>query len=92
VGGGVSAPQAISTPDPEYTEEARKAKTQGTCILGFIVDTEGHPRDIRIVRGLGFGLDANAIDAVRQWRFDPAKKDGKPVSVQVNVEVAFRFY
>jgi TonB family protein len=92
VGGGVSAPLAISTPDPDYTEEARRAKTQGTCILGLIVDAEGHPHDIRIVRGLGSGLDAKAIEAVRQWRFDPAKKDGKPVSVLISVEVAFRLY
>jgi periplasmic protein TonB len=92
VGGGISAPQAISTPDPEYTEEARRARTQGTCILWLIVDAEGHPRDIRIIRGLGFGLDAKAIEAVKQWRFQPALKDGKPVNVQISVEVGFRLY
>jgi TonB family protein len=92
VGGGISAPQAVSTPDPEYTEEARRAKTQGTCILWLIVDAEGHPRDIRIVRGLGFGLDTKAIEAVKQWRFEPALKDGKPVNVQISVEVGFRLY
>jgi TonB family protein len=89
---GISAPQAVSTPDPEYTEEARRAKTQGTCILWLIVDAEGHPRDIRVVRGLGFGLDAKAIEAVKQWRFEPAKKDGKPVNVQISVEVGFRLF
>jgi protein TonB len=92
VGGGISAPQAISSPDPEYTEEARRAKTEGTCILGLIVDAEGRPHDIRIVRGLGAGLDAKAIEAVRQWLFEPARKDGKPVSVLISVEVAFRLY
>jgi periplasmic protein TonB len=92
VGGGISAPQAISTPDPEYTEEARRAKTQGTCTLWLIVDALGHPRDIRVVRGLGSGLDAKAMEAVQQWRFDPALKDGKPVNVQISVEVAFRLY
>lgn len=92
VGGGISAPLAISTPDPEYTEEARRAKMQGTCILGLIVDADGHPRDIRIVHALGFGLDAKAVEAVQQWRFEPAKKDGKPVNVQINVQVAFRLY
>ena len=92
VGGGVSAPQAVSTTDPNYTEEARRTKTQGTCILGLIVDTEGHPRDIRVVRGLGSGLDAKAIEAVERWRFEPAKKDGKPVNVQISVEVSFRLY
>ncbi len=92
VGGGISAPQALSTPDPEYTEEARRAKTQGTCILWLIVDAEGRPRDIRIVRGLGFGLDAKAVEAVKQWRFEPALKDGKPVNVQISVEVGFRLF
>ncbi len=92
VGGGISAPQAISTPDPEYTEEARNAKTQGTCILWLIVDDQGHPRDIRVVRGLGFGLDARAIEAVKQWRFQPALKDGHPVNVQISVEVGFKLY
>lgn len=92
VGGGISAPQPIDTPDPEYTEEARRAKIQGTCILGLIVDAEGHPRDIRVVRGLGYGLDAKALETVKQWRFQPAKKDGQPVNVQVSVEVGFRLY
>jgi periplasmic protein TonB len=92
VGGGISAPQAVSTPDPEYTEEARRARTQGTCILWLIVDAEGHPRDIRVIRGLGFGLDAKAMEAVKQWRFQPALKDGKPVNVQISVEVGFRLY
>jgi TonB family protein len=92
VGGGISAPQAIATPDPEYTEEARNAKTQGTVILWLIVDDQGKPRDIRIVRGLGFGLDARAIDAVKQWKFEPAMKDGHPVNVQISVEVGFKLY
>lgn len=92
VGGGISAPEAISTPDPEYTEEARRAKTQGTCILWLIVDSQGHTRDIRVVRGLGYGLDTKAVDAVRQWRFQPSIKDGKPVDVQITVEVAFHLY
>jgi protein TonB len=92
VGGGISAPQAISTPDPEYTEEARNAKTQGTCVLWLIVDDQGRPRDIRVVRGLGFGLDARAMDAVKQWRFQPAMKDGHPVNVQISVEVGFKLY
>ncbi len=92
VGGGISAPQAVSTPDPEYTEEARNAKTQGTCILWLIVDDQGHPRDIRVVRGLGMGLDAKAVEAVKQWKFQPALKDGHPVNVQISVEVGFRLY
>jgi len=92
VGGGISAPQPVSTPDPEYTEEARNAKTQGTCVLSMIIDEQGHPRDLRVVRGLGFGLDAKAIEAVKQWVFQPAMKDGRPVSVQISVQVGFRLY
>jgi periplasmic protein TonB len=92
VGGGISAPQAVSTPDPEYTEEARMAKTQGKCILWLIVDETGKPRNIKVVRGLGFGLDTKAIEAVQQWRFQPALKDGKPVNVQISVEVGFHLY
>jgi periplasmic protein TonB len=92
VGGGISAPRPTSTPDPDYTEEARLAKTQGTCTLWLIVDSAGHPRDIRVVHGLGFGLDAKAMEAVQQWRFDPALKDGKPVTVQISIEVEFHLY
>lgn len=92
VGGGISAPQAISAPDPGYTEEARTAKKQGKCVLWLIVDSAGRPRDIKVVRGLGLGLDEKALEAVRQWRFQPALKDGKPVDVQISVEVEFRLY
>ena len=92
VGGGVSAPRAMDTPDPEYSEEARKAKYQGVCILWLIVGPDGKPRDVKIARSLGMGLDQKAIDAVKRWKFEPAMKDGKPVAVQINVEVNFRLY
>jgi TonB family protein len=92
IGGGVSPPRALSTPDPEYSEEARKAKYQGTVVLWLIVDANGHPRDIRVARSLGMGLDQKAMEAVRTWKFEPAMKDGKPVAVQMNVEVSFRLY
>src|SRR6202142_1277787 len=92
VGGGVSAPKVIYQPDPEYSEEARKAKFQGTCVLWLIVGPDGRPRDVRVARTLGLGLDEKAIEAVKNWRFEPAYKDGKPVSVPINVEVSFRLY
>jgi len=92
VGGGVLAPRPISTPDPEYTDEARRAKYQGTCILGMIVGPDGKPRDIRIQRSIGMGLDKKAMEAVQQWRFSPATKDGQPVAVQISVEVSFKLY
>ena len=80
------------TPDPEYSEEARKAKYQGTCVLWLVVGPDGRPRDIKVARTLGLGLDEKAIEAVKQWKFEPAMKDGKPVAVQINVEVSFRLY
>jgi TonB family protein len=92
VGGGVSAPKVIFQPDPEYSEEARKAKFQGTCVLWLVVGPDGRPRDIRVARTLGLGLDEKALEAVKNWRFEPALKDGKPVAVQINVEVSFRLY
>jgi protein TonB len=92
VGGGVSAPRALFTPDPEYSEEARKAKYQGTCILWLVVGPDGRPRDVKVARSLGMGLDQKAVEAVRNWKFEPAMKDGKPVAVQINVEVNFRLY
>jgi len=92
VGGGVSAPRAIFAPDPEYSEEARKAKYQGTCVLWMVVGPDGRPRDIRVARTLGLGLDEKAIEAVKQWKFEPAMKDGRPVAVQINVEVTFHLY
>src|SRR6202789_2771370 len=90
VGGGVSAPKVLYDPDPEYSEEARKAKYQGTVVLWLVVAPDGKPQDIKVQRSLGMGLDEKAIEAVRQWRFEPAKKDGQPVPVRINVEVNFR--
>lgn len=92
VGGGVSAPRAVFAPDPEYSEEARKAKYQGTCVLWLVVGPDGRPREIRVARTLGLGLDEKAIEAVKQWKFEPAMKDGRPVAVQINVEVTFHLY
>ena len=86
---GVSPPKAIYSPDPEYSETARQAKLQGTCVLWLVVGPDGKPRDIRVLRTLGLGLDEKAIEAVKHWRFEPAMKNGKPVAVQINVEVNF---
>jgi TonB family protein len=92
VGNGVSPPHELYTPDPEYSEEARTAKYQGTVVLWLIVGPDGKPRDIRISRPLGKGLDQKAIEAVSRWLFEPAMKDGKPAAVMINVEVNFRLY
>ncbi|HEY7354687.1 MAG TPA: energy transducer TonB [Terriglobales bacterium] len=92
IGGGVSAPKAIYDPDPEYSEEARKAKYQGTVVLSLIVGADGVPRDIRVARSVGLGLDEKAIETVKTWKFDPGTKDGKPVATYATIEVAFHLY
>ncbi len=92
VGGGVSAPRAIYSPDPEFSEEARKAKYQGTVVLWLVVGPEGRPHDIRVQRSLGMGLDEKAVEAIGRWKFEPARKDGLAVAVQISVEVTFRLY
>ena len=92
IGGGVSAPKAIYAPDPEYSEEARKAKYQGVVVLTLIVGADGVPRDIRVTRSLGLGLDEKAIETVKTWKFDPGTKDGKPVATYANIEVQFHLY
>jgi periplasmic protein TonB len=90
VGGSVLAPRPLATPDPEYTEQAREAKLQGMCVLGLIVGADGKPRDIRVIRKLGMGLDEKAMVAVSQWTFAPATKDGTAVPVQISVQVSFK--
>jgi TonB family protein len=90
VGGGLSQPAVIFKLDPEYSEEARKAKLSGSVMFSVIVDTEGRARDIRVVKGLGMGLDEEAIVAVYQWRFRSGMKDGQPVNVRARIQVNFR--
>jgi TonB family protein len=89
IGGGVSSPSIIHKVEPEYSEEARKAKWQGTVQLSVIVDEFGHPRDIKVAQSLGLGLDQKAIEAVQKWVFKPGMKDGKPVAVFATIQVTF---
>lgn len=90
VGRGISAPIATYKTEPQYTEEARTANFQGTVGLSMVVDEEGLPRKVKVVRPLGVGLDEKAIESVQQWRFLPARLNGKPVAVLATVEVNFR--
>ncbi len=90
IGGGVSAPVAIYKVEPEYSEEARKAKFQGTVVLSIVIDERGNPTNFKVVRPLGLGLDEKAIEAVQKWRFRPGMKEGHPVAVLATVEVNFR--
>jgi TonB family protein len=90
--GGIVAPRATYTPDPEYSEPARRAKEQGEVLVWLVVDPNGKPRDVKVLAPLGDGLDEKATEAIKTWKFEPATKDGKPVAVQIMVEVSFRLY
>jgi len=89
VGGGVSPPTVLQRVEPQYSEEGRKARYQGTVVLEAIVRRDGTVDIQRIVRSLGFGLDENAIQALKQWRFRPGMRNGVPVDVSLNIEVNF---
>jgi periplasmic protein TonB len=89
---GVSLPRPIYSPEPSFSDEARKTKTQGNLLLLVTVGTDGHPHDIRVQNSLGMGLDEKAVEAVRAWRFVPAMYLGKPVEVKIAVEVDFHLF
>ena len=93
VGGGVSAPVPLNSVEAEFSDEARRAKYQGVCLISLIVDKDGNPQTPRVVRTLGMGLDEKALEAVRKYKFKPAYKQGVgPVPVMITVEVNFRLY
>ena len=83
-------PVALSRKDPEYSEEARKAKLQGTVELSIEISASGQVTNMRVLRSLGLGLDERAMEAVRQWKFRAGTVDGKPVATRAVVEVNFR--
>ncbi len=90
IGGDVSAPAAITRVEPNYSKQALKAKLQGTVLIQIVIDEAGLPTNVKVVRSLGLGLDEKAIEAVKQWRFSPAMKDGRPVAVFATIEVNFQ--
>ena len=92
VGGGVSAPVVVHSVDPEFTPEARTAKFQGGVSIQLIVDAQGNPQNVHVLRRLGMGLDEKAVEAVRQYRFKPAMYEGHPVAVQLVIEVDFHLH
>jgi len=92
VGGGVAAPKLIYQVDPEFSEEARKAKFSGNVEVHLIVDESGLPTHVTVARPIGMGLDEKAVEAVRQYKFKPAMKDGKPVKVDIYVDVNFQIF
>jgi TonB family protein len=90
LGNGITEPKPLDTPPPnDYPNSARRSRTEGVVILWVIVDTAGHPRDIKVVKRLGRGLDEASIKTVKRWRFLAARKDGQPVAVMVAVQVSW---
>jgi len=85
----VTPPRATYSPPPEFSEQARKQKITGTVVLSLTVGADGIPRDIKVEKGIGYGLDDKAVEAVSRWKFDPALKDGQPIEKQIKVEVSF---
>ncbi len=90
--GSVRGPRVIFAPDPEYSDKARKKKTNGTVVLSVTVGTDGLPHDIKVEKKVGQGLDEKALEAMRKWRFQPAVKDGQPIETHIYVEMSFRLY
>ncbi|MBZ5667086.1 MAG: TonB family protein [Acidobacteriia bacterium] len=94
VGGGSAliGPRTIYSPEPEYTEEARQARREGTCVVSFIVGLDGKPSHIVVTKKLGMGLDQKAVEAVSKSRFEPARRYGRPVMIRLNLSVSFKLY
>ena len=92
MGDGVSAPIPIYKPEPSYTKEARAAKLQGTVVLWIIVGADGAVTDAKVVEPFDKGLDENAVQAVKTWKFKPAVKAGKPVMCREMVEISFKLF
>lgn len=90
IGGGVIAPRVIIRKEPDYSEEARAARLEGTVLVSLVVGGDGSPRNISVEKRVGFGLDEKTIEAVSAWRFAPGQKDGSPVPVLTTLEVNFR--
>ncbi|HKV95152.1 MAG TPA: energy transducer TonB [Candidatus Angelobacter sp.] len=86
---GIKPPRATYTPEPEFSEEARRAKFQGTVIMHIVIDKTGQITRIRLERPLGKGLDENAMERIKIWRFNPGIRNGQPVAVEMNIEVSF---
>lgn len=88
----IRRPMAQYTPEPEMSAEARKARYQGTVVVRVVIDKNGLVSRISVERVLGMGLDAQAVSTVRNWRFQPATREGEPVAVEMNIETTFQFH
>ena len=92
-GAAATQPACAYCPYPTYTDEARHGKVQGSVMLQVLVGADGRAQDVRIVKGIGFGLDERAVETVRGWKFIPARDGAKrPVAAWVSVETVFRLF
>jgi TonB family protein len=91
-GSGVKAPKPKYTPEPDFSEIAKYEENQGTVVVNVIVGTDGNVHNVRLLRPLGMGLDENAQSTVQTWRFQPAIRNGQPVAVEMNIEIAFDLF
>lgn len=92
VGDGVKAPKAMSTPEPEFSEAARYEKYQGVVVLYVVVGKDGTVTKVQVVRPLGLGLDEQAANKIKSWRFNPGTRNDQPVDIEMNIEVSFNLY
>lgn len=90
IGGGINPPVVVKKVEPQYAPVAKLAKYQGSILLTIVVGVDGSVRNVEVVRGLGLGLDEQAVEAVLQWKFSPGTKDGQPVAVKATMEFNFR--
>ncbi len=91
-GAGVTPPELLYSVEPEFSDEARRAKYQGVCIVSLIVDSHGNPTHVQIERSIGMGLDEKALEAVMQYKWKPAYYHGRPVAVAMSVVVNFHIF
>ena len=91
-GNGVKLGRAVSAPDPDYAESARQKKIQGCVMLAVAISATGTVDAVKVVKPLEPGLDQKAVEAVQQWKFTPATKDGKPIAVQIPISIGFSLY
>jgi TonB family protein len=89
-GPGDADARGIYTPQPDYTEEAREARREGVCTLSLIVGLDGKTSNLVVVKKLGLGLDEKAVEAVRKWKFEPARKNGRPVLTHLTLSIQFK--
>jgi len=91
--GGVAAetpPRAIYSPQPEYTDEARQSRREGICVVSLMVGIDGRPSNVVVTKKLGMGLDEKAVEALRKWKFEPARRSGRPVPARLSLSLSFK--